>query len=113
MVEFLLENTIRKTEHRTIMGVLIWFLLFLFLLSSKLAIVSTILYVFFSLFRFVRRGAARFLSAIGIFLILVLAIFALTDNPVRRRFSDMAGENSRLFEEGKFSQATYFNGLQF
>ena len=88
------------------MGVLFCFLLFLFLLSSKLAIVSTLLYVFFSLFRFIRRGAARFFPAIGIFLILVLAIFALTDNPIRDRFSDLAGDNSRLFEEGKFSQAT-------
>jgi O-antigen ligase len=112
-VECLLENAIRKTEQGIIIVVLFCFLLFLFLLSSKLAIVSTVLYVFFSLFRFIRRGAARFFPAIGIFLILVLAIFALTDNPVRDRFSDLAGENGRLFEEGKFSQATYFNGLQF
>lgn len=44
---------------------------------------------------------------------IILFVLAATNNPVKKRFSDMAAGTSTLFQQEKFTPGVYFNGLQF
>jgi O-antigen ligase len=96
-------------------ALIIFLSVFLFLLSSKLILVFYIAYLiyFFSRkmpFRKTSRGLRY--TLIGLSVIAVALIFT-TKNPIENRFRDIVSGDFDFYKRERFSQANYFNGLQF
>jgi hypothetical protein len=104
---------LRENERSTVFSYLLTVFLSidLLLLSSKLIISFYIIYLLFSFL------SKRFYTKRNILLvsvpILAVAIIAFTSNPVESRFKEIFTGNGLLFEQKKFDQGVYFNGLQF
>lgn len=97
-----------------LLGLVLFFFVMIFLLSSKLVIGVAFLYFIIFLFRRWKNNKkpmAFYSSLIAV--VAVVIIFSITDNPVKNRFADLAAGNAKLFQQDKFSPDTYFNGLQF
>ncbi|HTE26596.1 O-antigen ligase family protein [Flavitalea sp.] len=91
--------------------VLTLFIGFLFLLSSKLIISGFILYVLAFITRVVRNRSITIFS-ISVLFITIVGLFA-TVNPISNRFREIVEGDMSMISQPKFSQGTYFNGLQF
>ena len=84
------------------------------LLSSKLVLVLILLYLLFFVGRFFYVGRKRWILPVFISLIaLLIALIALTENPVKKRFADITTGSGDLFRQETFSPEIYFNGVQF
>ena len=90
-----------------------FYLVLLFLLSSKMVLLITALYLISQLILSIRSAKTaiwpQLLGAFSILLIVVLVL--VTDNPVKRRFADLKG-NIELLSLNKYNEAMYFNGWQ-
>lgn len=83
----------------------------LLLLSSKLVIAITCVYLLYALF--FRGGAARKLRVTALLLLAAMTIMLVTSNPVSERFKDLFRGNISVVTKEKYTPAEYFNGLQF
>ena len=97
-----------------LMGVLITiFYCAIFLLSSKLVIALSLIYLLYFIIRKIILSSAFLFLGISVFLFVVMvSAVLLTNNPIGNRFSDAVSGNRFLFKQEKFSPATYFNGVQ-
>ena len=108
-----------KTEETTlqkkwIVLTALFFTAMIVLLSSKLVLVLLLLYLVFFVGRFFYLDRKRWILPVFISLIAVLiALIALTENPVKRRFTDITTGSGDLFRQETFSPEIYFNGVQF
>ena len=92
----------------------LFFMIMIFLLSSKLVLVLILLYLLFFVGRFFYVGRKRWILPVFISLIaLLIALIALTENPVKKRFADITTGSGDLFRQETFSPEIYFNGVQF
>ena len=91
-----------------------FFLLFIYLLASKLVILVLICFLALALagllFRSFRKWQTFSLAALAIILVSGVFIF---DNPVRKRFSDLLTMNREKLITEKYTQGDYLNGLEF
>jgi O-antigen ligase len=115
---FLLEDRLLEpstTKKAWAIPMIVFFSLFLFLLSSKLVIGFYLLYLVCFFIRVARSRKITGVMAIGLFIVLIGIITAtgLTRNPIRERFKDITYWDTRWMHPGQYSPGDYFNGLQF
>jgi len=91
---------------------LIFFSLFLLLLSSKLVLVFFVLAVLYAFLERRKMDLKKMLPLTGL-LCIAIAFSAFAWKPVRHRFELLAGGDATLFMKNHFNQGTYFNGVQF
>ncbi len=115
---FLLESTRKQyfIINRIFQASLIvYFSVFLFLLSSKLVLVFCgvyLLYYFISIFR---NSTTNKPVSVTLFFVLVIGItgILLIPNPVDSRFKEIIKTDINWLQQEKFSPGDYINGLQF
>ncbi|HEX5026206.1 MAG TPA: O-antigen ligase family protein [Agriterribacter sp.] len=108
-------TTVDKAKKKiAIISILIYFFIVIILLSSKIVLGILLVYLlYFIPSRLVKkRNKKIFFLMVGV-LSIILFVLAATNNPVKKRFSDMAAGTSTLFQQEKFTPGVYFNGLQF
>ena len=88
-------------------AVLVIFVGFLFLLSSKLIITGFLLYLFAFMIRVVKNRWVIIFS-IAVIMIAVAGVF-ITRNPVSDRFREIIEGDMSLISQPRFNQGTYFN----
>lgn len=92
----------------------VFFLAMILLLSSKLVIALTVLYLLILFSRMLFAGKRKWIRVIFFFSFLFLiSIVCITSNPVKERFLDISRGNEMLFAREEFSPDMYINGLQF
>jgi len=113
----LLENTGMEeppVSKQVALALIIFFSIFLFLLSSKLTIVLFGIYVPVFIIRSSRNRVIR--RAIVYILVILLVsgtgILLLTNNPVSSRFNDIIKGDIGITNKDKFDPGDYFNGIQ-
>ena len=115
---FLLESLNKKEDlinRRIQYGMIMYFIFFLFLLSSKLVIIYTIVYLLFYCIRAARTNAHARLRILITLVICLAAVSTLlvTHNPISRRFYEIVTGDVGVIREKSFHPGNYFNGLQF
>jgi O-antigen ligase len=109
-----LKQTTLAPQKKWLIALNLFFVVMILLLSSKLVLVLMLIYLVFFAGRYFFKGQKRWiLPAIITFLVLLISLISFTDNPVKKRFADIANGNRELFRQGKFSPDIYFNGVQF
>jgi O-antigen ligase len=101
-------------SRKWILSLLIYFSVFLFLLTSKMTIILYFLYIIYLIVftdKFFRNRSFR-LSGIAVIL-MALFFFLVTKSPLRQRLSEDFGTNISFIEHDKYRPADYFNGVQF
>lgn len=94
--------------------ILIYFFLVIILLSSKMVLGLLALYIAGTILSIIKRTTnKKLLLLVIVSAATILILLWSTDNPVKKRFADLAEGSSTLFQQQKFDQSTYFNGLQF
>jgi O-antigen ligase len=92
---------------------LIFLFFLLVLLSSKMVLLVTIFFLITLFFRMGNKKISRWQAiAGGLSAILVIVAIVGTNNPVKRRFTDLKG-NIELLQRDKYNAGDYFNGWQF
>lgn len=91
---------------------LIYFSIFLFLLSSKFAIGFWFLGAIYYSFNFFNVHRVRVVT-LSVMLVAGIAVASFTKNPVQSRFADVFKGELSLVTQDQFNQADYFNGFQF
>ena len=110
------ELTTANLKRRILLGLLMIFLLiYLVLLSSKLVIVFSLAWLVVFMFLFFRNRHFPKLALLipPVAFVLVVGIVLLTRNPVSQRFREIVEGNTKIISQSKFGQGTYLNGLQF
>jgi O-antigen ligase len=94
---------------------ILFFLVFLFLLSSKLVIIFFLFYFLFVMINFsINRSVSNpFIITSVISIALLSSLIFSTKNPINNRFKDILETNFNFLKKEKFSPSEYFNGLQF
>lgn len=90
-----------------------FFVLMIVLLNSKLMLVIMLLvlvYFFVRKFSFRKNKLVIIMAAFAV--VLAIAVFMLTDNPVRKRYQELTYANLEMIKKEKFSPDLYFNALQ-
>ena len=114
---FLIEE---NTSHENIKNrpfvlfLLIYFTVFLFLLTSKMVIAVYLLYIVYLIIctnEFFRKLSYR-MGAMVTILVALIIIFT-TNSPLRKRVSEELQSNISFIEKNEFSPADYFNGIEF
>lgn len=93
------------------LSLVIFFTLFLFLLSSRLVLsFYGIFLIYFFIFFFKKR-----ILTIGVIISMAISGFLAmtTDNPVSRRFHDLVNDDLSILKQEQFNPGNYFNGIQF
>jgi len=92
-----------------------FFLVFLFLLSSKLVIAFFLVYFSYAMIRsFVVKSINTKFIIISIISLLVFSLFIFsTQNRISNRFKEIVQTDFHFIQREKFSPGDYFNGLQF
>jgi O-antigen ligase len=114
---FLIEEYSRLTfvkSRNWIRFLLIYFSVFLFLLTSKLIISIYFIYIIYLVVFTEKFSVNRSYRLIGLTIILaILVLFIFTNSPLRRRMTEDLGSNFSILKQDKFSPHEYFNGVQF
>ena len=90
------------------------FLVFLFLLTSKMVIAIFLLYIVYLIIytnEFLRKRSHRIGAIIAI--LAALVIIFTTNSPLRKRVAEEMQSNMSFIEKNEFSPADYFNGIEF
>lgn len=102
-------------QHRVVYYCwVIFYLVVIVLLSSKMVLVVTGVYLAYLLLVSLKRLRATGVQTALISLVAVLIFLAIafTNNPVRKRFADLKG-NIEMLSLPRYTDAMYFNGWQF
>lgn len=96
-------------------GLILYFSILVFLLSSKLVIAFYLLYLFYYFMVLIRRNTVHRQSILVLFaLIIVIVSTAITmRNPVTNRFHEILYSDMKLVNQDNFEPSDYFDGLQF
>jgi len=101
-------------NRQFVLFLLIYFTVFLFLLTSKMVIAVFLLYIVYLIIctnEFFRKLSYR-MGALVIILAALIIIFT-TNSPLRKRVSEEMQSNISFIEKDEFSPADYFNGIEF
>ena len=92
-----------------------FFLVFLFLLSSKLVIAFFFAYFFYTMVKsFLNKSINTKFIVISIIALAVFSLFIFfTKNRISNRFEEIVQTDFNFIKREKFNQGDYFNGLQF
>jgi O-antigen ligase len=92
-----------------------YFIIGIFLLSSKLVIIFTLVYLAYYLFTLLRKkfSTRTAIAIAAITGIIGISSILLTQNPVSRRFNDILHGNIAIILQPSFNRGNYFNGVQF
>jgi len=92
---------------------IVFFLLMIVLLNSKLILVITLIVLALSFTRkfSFRKNKWPVITA-AVVVLLLLGAFILTDNPIRRRYQELTYANLNLIKREKFSPELYFNAIE-
>jgi len=96
-------------------SLIIYFSIFLFLLSSRL-IIS--LYIFYLVLFFIRLLKKKKINKVIIATFIAAVVFSVISiftvrNPISQRFYDIVNGNLNIIRQDSFKKSDYFNGLQF
>ncbi len=114
---FLIEENKKRENiksHKWVLFMLIYFSVFLFLLTSKMVIAVYLLYIIYLIIctnELFRKRSHR-LGAMAAILAALTIIFT-TNSPLRKRVSEEMRSNISFIEKDEFSPADYFNGIEF
>jgi O-antigen ligase len=114
---FLIEENSRLENTRNrkwVLFLLIYFSVFLFLLTSKMVIAVFLLYIIYLIIctnEFFRKWSYRMVALAAI--ITTLIIIFTTNSPLRKRVSDEMDSHISFIEKNEFSPGDYFNGIEF
>ena len=93
---------------------LVYFFMIIILLSSKIVLgLLSVYIVYFILSRLIYKQNKKVLLSVVAGLGMVVTILVVTNNPVKKRFTDITNGATTLFQQQKFNAGVYFNGLQF
>lgn len=93
---------------------LAYFFVVIILLSSKIVLgLLSVYIVYFILSHLIHKQNKKVLLPVVAGIGIVVAILLATNNPVKKRFSDLTSGATTLFQQQKFNAGVYFNGLQF
>ena len=104
------QSLFRKPLH---FFLIVFFTIFLFLLSSKLVIAYFLVYFAFVLIRSFSLVSKPFILSSTIGLIVFFAFVLIVPNPVSNRFQEIIGTDFDFLKSEKYNPGEYFNGLQF
>lgn len=91
----------------------LYLVIFIILLSSKLALVILLIFFIYYTFRqYAARHKMQLIIAAVAGLIVIVGLMTI-NNPVKRRFADLADGDLAILKAEKFSPAVYFNGFKF
>jgi O-antigen ligase len=92
----------------------VYFSVFLFLLSSKLVIAFYIIYLLYYFILLLKKKTNR-AGVLAVFILFVVAggSASMLHNPVSNRFYEILNGDMKLVNQDKFDKGNYFNGLQF
>jgi O-antigen ligase len=94
-------------------GLAAFYLGMIVLLNSKLILVIALLILLNALFRkYSFRTHLRPLLLIGSTLIVLICLLGLTDNPISRRYRELAAGDLAVVRQERFNPGMYFNALQ-
>lgn len=85
---------------------------FIVLLSSKLALIVLVVFYLYYIFRKYAAQSKTKLTIAAIGCAVAILLVATVDNPIKRRFTDLANGNMNILTQEKFSPQDYFNGFQ-
>jgi len=114
---FLIEENHRAENMKSrkwVLILLVYFSVFLFLLTSKMVIAVFLLYIVYLIActnEFFRKRSYR-IGAIAAILATMVIIFT-TNSPLRRRVSEEMQSSVSFIGKNEFSPADYFNGIEF
>ncbi len=94
---------------------IVFFLVFLFLLSSKLVIAFFLLYFLYAMTKsFLSKSINAKFIAMSIAALAIFSLFIFsTQNRISNRFKDIVQTDFQFIKRERFNQGDYFNGLQF
>jgi O-antigen ligase len=94
-------------------GLAAFYLGMLVLLNSKLTLVIGLLVLLNAIFRkYSFRTHPRPLLAVAAILIFLVCLLGMTDNPISRRFRELAAGDLAVVRQEKFNPGMYFNAMQ-
>ena len=94
-------------------GLATFYLGMIVLLDSKLTLVIGLLILLNAIFRkFSFRTHLRPLLVIGSMLVLAIGVVGMTDNPISRRYRELAAGDLSVVRQRDFNPGMYFNALQ-
>jgi O-antigen ligase len=114
---FLIDERIKPENIKSrkwILLLLIYFSIFLFLLTSKMVIAVFLLFIIYLIVRtneFFRNRSYRIGAIAAIFAVLILIL--TTNSPLRKRISEEMQSNMSFIGKDEFSPSDYFNGIEF
>jgi len=94
---------------------ILYFSIFLFLLSSKLVIVFYLFYLVYYFITLLQKNKMNQKAITGLFILCIaLASFVFAvRNPISERFYEIIKGDIKIVTQSKFDKGDYFNGLQF
>ena len=114
---FLIEENVRHDNiknRKWVLFLLVYFSVFLFLLTSKMVIAVFLIYIIYLIIctnEFFRKRSYQ-IGALAAILVALIIIFT-TNSPLRKRISEEMQSNISFIEQNEFSPADYFNGIEF
>jgi O-antigen ligase len=114
---FLIEENARPENLRNrkwILLLLVYFSVFLFLLTSKMVIALFLIYLIYLIIatsEFFKKRSHRVVALTSIFIFIVI-IFS-TNSPLHKRVSEEMESHISFIKQKEFSSADYFNGVEF
>ena len=114
---FLIEENVRHDNiknRKWVLFLLVYFSVFLFLLTSKMVIAVFLIYIVYLIIctnEFFRKRSYQ-IGALAAILVVLIIIFT-TNSPLRKRISEEMQSNISFIEQNEFSPADYFNGIEF
>jgi O-antigen ligase len=92
---------------------IVFFIVMIVLLSSKLFLVLALVMLVAALLQKVSfRKNRRIVVLSGVATVLLIGLLVLTDNPVKARYQEIAGGDLDMIKTEQFNPGTAFNGLQ-
>ena len=116
-IVFLIEESKKLVyfqSRKWVRFLLVYFSIFLFLLTSKLVITVYFIYIIYLILFTEEITKNRHYRFAGLAIIgTALLVFALTNSPLRRRMIEDARTNFSVLKQDTFNPGDYFNGIQF
>jgi len=103
-----------KKRPALLMIWILFLIIMMVLLSSKLMLSVLVLYLVYLAFKYQQRRYKRlYIVSVATIVVALALLVALTDNHVKQRFTDVFSGNIELVEHKSFNPGIYFTGFQF
>jgi len=82
------------------------------LASKEFMVIMLLILAYFFLRQYSFRQNRMLLIGVGLAVVLIAALLVLTDNPIKKRYTDIEAANISVIEKEQFNPGVYFNGIQ-